>query len=544
MATVEPYKVVLLSHKDSDILTLSTAKQMLPLDYPPIETVDLCSLKVDNDMLDAINEKLPANIDTETLIIVRLLGRGVPGFQHLLDHARKQNHYLIVVSGIPGSFEPDLTAMCHNISVDTINEVMKYFHADGCANNMNNMMRYLADHLFKLGYEYNPAVTMPDHGLYHPKFDLADETTMYLQDCFENSGKPTVAVIFYRCHYLSGNRAFVDALLDELEVLGVNSIGLFTETLRAAEPIDNVNGHAVERFPTALTYLLHHATGKCMVDVLISSMAFAMGEVNPDGPTLGNWSAEGIKALNVPVLQAINSVGTYNEWNESSRGLNPLDTAMNVAIPEFDGRIITLPVSFMAPVDETNSVQYYEPVLDRVVQVAKQATKLATLRHKANSDKRIAFMLTNSSGKAERIGDAVGLDTPASIMKVFEAMKAAGYDFGEDDMPSDGDELIQNLVDRCSYDEIYLTEHQLANAAGHVPKGVYQTLFDKLPQKQKDHILEQWGQPPGEAYVHNDAIALSGLEFGNIFMALQPPRGYGMASRLLCIACVMDSINY
>eukprot|EP00986_Skeletonema_menzelii_P018370 scaffold26631_cov139-Skeletonema_menzelii.AAC.11 len=85
MATVEPYKVVLLSHKDSDILTLSTAKQMLPLDYPPIETVDLCSLKVDNDMLDAINEKLPANIDTETLIIVRLLGRGVPGFQHLLD---------------------------------------------------------------------------------------------------------------------------------------------------------------------------------------------------------------------------------------------------------------------------------------------------------------------------------------------------------------------------------------------------------------------------------------------------------------------------
>ncbi len=517
---------------------------MLPLDYPPIETVDLCSLKVDNDMLDAINEKLLCN-DTEMLIIVRLLGRGVPGFQHLLDHARKHNHYLIVVSGIPGSFEPDLTAMCNDVSVDTINEVMKYFHADGCANNMNNMMRYLADHLFKLGYEYNPAVTMPDHGLYHPKFDGADDTAMYLQDCFENSGKPTVAIIFYRCHYLSGNRAFVDALLDELEVLGVNSIGLFTETLRAAEPIDNVNGLAVERFPTALTYLLHQATGKCMVDVLISSMAFAMGEVNPDGPTLGNWSAEGIKALNVPVIQAINSVGTYNEWNESSRGLNPLDTAMNVAIPEFDGRIISLPVSFMAPVDETNSVQYYEPVVDRVVQVAKQATKLATLRHKTNSEKRIAFMLTNSSGKAERIGDAVGLDTPASIMKVFEAMKAAGYDFGEDSsLPSDGDELIQNLVDRCSYDEIYLTEQQLANAAGHVQREVYQTLFDKLPQKQRDSIVDQWGKPPGEAYVHNDAIALAGLEFGNIFMALQPPRGYGMVSRSLYIACIRGSIGH
>ena len=272
--------------------------------------------------------------------------------------------------------------------------------------------------------------------------------------------------------------------------------------------------------------------------LLLFEQAFAMGEVNPDGPTLGNWSAEGIKALNVPVLQAINSVGTYDEWKESSRGLNPLDTAMNVAIPEFDGRIITLPISFMAPVDETNSVQYYEPVVDRVVQVAKQATRLATLRHKPNSKKRIAFMLTNSSGKAERIGDAVGLDTPASIMKVFEAMKVCGYDFGEDgSLPSDGDELIQNLVDRCSYDEIYLTEHQLANAAGRVHSEVYQELFDNLPQKQKDHIVDQWGKPPGEAYVHNDAIALAGLEFGNIFVALQPPRGYGMVSRSVYCSC-------
>ena len=261
-----------------------------------------------------------------------------------------------------------------------------------------------------------------------------------------------------------------------------------------------------------------------------------MGEVNPDGPTLGNWCTEGIKALNIPVLQAINSVGTFDEWMESSRGLNPLDTAMNVAIPEFDGRIITLPVSFMAPVDETNSVQYYEPVVDRVVQVAKQAVKLAVLRHKPNSKKRVAFMLTNSSGKAERIGDAVGLDTPASIMKVFEAMIAAGYDFGEEgSLPNDGDKLIQDLVDRCSYDEIYLTEHQLANAAGRVHEDVYQTLFDKLPQKQKDHMVDQWGKPPGEAYVHDYAIALAGLEFGNMFLALQPPRGYGMVSFSSCI---------
>ena len=157
---------------------------------------------------------------------------------------------------------------------------------------------------------------------------------------------------------------------------------------------------------------------------------------------------------------------------------------MNVAIPEFDGRIITLPILCMAPVDETNSVQYYEPVADRVEQVAKQAARLAILRHKPNREKRVTFMLTNSNGKAERISNAVGLDTPASIMKVFDVMKDEGYYFGtdgdgKDSLPSDGDALIQNLVDRCSYDEIYLTEHQLANAAGHVPTRVRPFLRDR-----------------------------------------------------------------
>ena len=76
----------------------------------------------------------------------------------------------------------------------------------------------------------------------------------------------------------------------------------------------------------------------------------------------------------------------------------------NVAIPEFDGRIISVPISFMAPQDESNNVKYYEPVQDRIEAVSKQAVKIARLRHKPNSEKKIAFVLTNSSGKARRHG--------------------------------------------------------------------------------------------------------------------------------------------
>jgi len=528
-STTNPFQVLLLSHKDTDILTLSAARRMLPLDFPPVATANLVEFKSADDMIDLVKQKIPTS-KTQVIIIVRLLGRGVPGFQYLLDTARRNHYHLIVVSGIPGSFEPDLTAMC-NVSVEVIHRAIAYFHADGCSHNMANLLRFLADHLLQCGFEYNPPTAQPGHGLYHPRFvndrDRDSKTAAHLVECHKERkerAKPTIAVVFYRCHFLSANTAFVDAVIDELEALDCNATGLFTESLREHEPVDNVNGMTVERFPTALTHLLHDKTGDCMVDVLISTMAFALGEVNPDGPTIGNWSTPGLQALNVPVLQAITSVDTVKKWRDSPRGLNPLDTAMNVAIPEFDGRIITVPISFKSPQDETNNVHYYEPLQDRVMTVAKQAVRLGLLRHKPNCDKRVAFMLTNSSGKAQRIGDAVGLDTPASLLLVFDAMRAANYTLGDDNLlPSSGDQLMQDLIDRCSYDTIHLTEQQLANAAGHVPAKVYHEMFDRLPNNQKQQMQEQWGAPPGEAYIHDDKIALAGLEFGNVFVALQPP---------------------
>ncbi|CAB9530395.1 Aerobic cobaltochelatase subunit CobN [Seminavis robusta] len=536
-------KFLLLSHKDTDALTLNATRHLLPLDFPTIQTGNLCALSKDEDMKALLDRLLGiGNTDTSctgtVAIVVRLLGRGVPGMAYLLESVVKKSIYaqrteLIVVSGVPGSMEPDLTAMC-TVSMDMQNHVVAYFNADGCAHNMGHMFRFLADHLMMAcaqPFGYNAPTPRPNHGLYHPSYVYTNSNHDSNEDVkqrilLKENSLPTVAVLFYRCHFLSGNTAFVDALLDELEASGVNAVGLFTESLRECEPHDNVNGQAVERFPKALAYLLHD--GKCKVDVLISTMAFAMGEVNPDGPTLGSWATAAIQALNVPVLQATNSVGTRASWEQSTRGLNPLDTAMNVVIPEFDGRIITVPISFMAPQDESNTVMYYEALQDRVEAVAKQATKIAkNLRHKDNRDKRVAFLLTNTSGKAQRIGDAVGLDTPASLMKLFEAMQAAGYQLGHD-LPPDGDTLFQNLIDRCSYDEIYLTEHQLAHAAGRVPSSVYQKMYQRLPRKQKEHMEQQWGQPPGEAYVHQDSISLAGLEFGNVFVALQPPRGYGM----------------
>ena len=225
--------ILLLTHKDTDLLTLAAAVDNLPEDFPPIDTANLLNVKTDAHMVDLLNEKAGG----AAVIIVRLLGRvsSVPGFGHLLDHVRQHEQQLIVISGT-GSLEPDFTAMS-TVSVDTIHTAMRYFEADG-HHNLGQMLRFLADHLLRYGFGYDAPVPQPEHGLYHPNLPVYAETADWQRHA--DPTKPNAAVLFYRSHWLSGNTAFVDALLESLEAHGMNAVGVFSASLRQHSPHDNV----------------------------------------------------------------------------------------------------------------------------------------------------------------------------------------------------------------------------------------------------------------------------------------------------------------
>ncbi|MBV9596612.1 MAG: cobaltochelatase subunit CobN, partial [Chloroflexi bacterium] len=236
--------------------------------------------------------------------------------------------------------------------------------------------------------------------------------------------------------------------------------------------------------------------------------------------------------------QAVAVGGPHAQWDASQRGLTPLETAMNVALPEFDGRIIGVPISFKETLPAggrlDGPVVRYVPRSDRVGRTVGQALRLAALRRKANSDKRVVMILTNYNARASRIGNAVGLDTPASVLRLLHSLREAGYDVGDPArLPADGDALLANLVDRCSYDTEYLTDAQLRDAVARVPIEGYNTWFEALPTVNQHQMQTRWGPPPGESFVHDDHIALAGLQFGNVFVAIQPPRGYGVDPNLI-----------
>lgn len=509
-------EILLLSHADTDLLALRKAMADPPIGLPRARTASLNRVKCD--------EHLAALIDDggrlARVVVARVHGGpdDLPGWRRLAQFARQTDLRLLLINAV-GPTVPEFLAGS-TVPAAVIERAAAYLLAGGMAN-MENLVRFLADELLRADVGSLPPGSPPRHGIYHP--GLSRETTLTDWIDRRDPSRPTVGVLFYRAHWLSGNLEFVDALVNAIEAAGANALPVFTDSLK--EPSAE-SGRPSAAWPAAFD--LFHRGGERLIDVLVTTMSFAMAEAR-------DWSRGGsvdaLESLDVPILQAIASGSPRRQWEASPRGLGPLDTAMNVAVPELDGRIITVPISFKesAGPGVTAGVEdapRYVPEPGRVARVAGLAARFAALGRIPNDEKRVAIILTNAPGKAARIGNAVGLDSPASLIRLFAAMREAGYRV--EDVPPDGDTLIHELIDRCSYDETVLTTEQLAQAVARVPVGRYAAWFDELPETLKRGMIEQWGPPPGEAYVQDDAISLAGLELGNVFLALQPPRGYGM----------------
>jgi cobaltochelatase CobN len=202
---------------------------------------------------------------------------------------------------------------------------------------------------------------------------------------------------------------------------------------------------------------------------------------------------------------------------------------MQVAIPEFDGRLISVPFSFKE--EGPGGVPVYVADPERADRVAGIAVRHARLRHRPNADKRVAVVLSSYPTKHARVGNAVGLDTPVSAVGLLREMAAAGYDLGGDDAlwrdPDDGDPLIHRLIAAGGHDVEWLTEEQLRQAPSRVRLEDYRAWFEALPEALREGVREHWGEPPGELYVDGEEIVLASLRFGNVILMIQPPRGFG-----------------
>jgi cobaltochelatase CobN len=229
------------------------------------------------------------------------------------------------------------------------------------------------------------------------------------------------------------------------------------------------------------------------------------------------------------VLQVIFAGGDESSWRAGTRGLDARDIAMNVALPEVDGRIVTRALSFKsAPrrddLTEADLVAY-EPVPDRVACVAELARNWARLRRTPAVERRIALVLANYPNRDGRIGNGVGLDTPAAAIAVLEAMRGAGYRVA--DIPEDGDALVRRLLaGPTNARPGRLTEESF-------PRSDYAAFFASLPRAVQEAVTARWGPPERDPFFREGRLdcgsfAIPAIRCGGVTVALQPSRGYNI----------------
>ena len=478
--------ICLLSTSDTDLLSARASGADYGLANPTRST----------------GAELDTVVEGADLVVVRLLGSPHDLWPGVLD-LRAAGTPVVVLGG---EQQPSAELMeLSSVPIGVAAEAHRYL-AEGGPANLAQMHAFLSDTVLLTGEGFEPPAAIASWGLAERVAPADPEL-------------PKVGILYYRAHQASGNTAFAHALADAVDATG-QAIGvpIFAGSLRSA--------------PDDLFEALDE------LDALVVTVLAAGGSVPASVSAGGDdetWDVERIAALDIPVLQGLCLTSSREEWEANDDGVTPLDSANQIAIPEFDGRIITAPFSFKEI--DVDGLPRYVADPERCRRVAQIAVNHARLGHVANSEKKVALVLSAYPTKHSRIGNAVGLDTPVSTIHLLRRLRDAGYDVGApgaipgldlDDDTEAGDALIHSMIAAGGQDQEWLTSGQLTDAHVRITAQQYARWTTDVPQALREEMAQAWGEAPGSLFVNDaDEIVLATLVAGNVVLLIQPPRGFG-----------------
>ena len=455
------------------------------------------------------------------LIVARILGSPqslCSGFARI----RGEGQPMVVLGGeqTPDAALMELSTVPIGVAADA-----HVYLAQGGPENLRQLHAFLSDTVLLTGEGFAAPAEQPAWGVL-ARPDRPSTSS--------GSVAPRIGILFYRAQYTAGNTAYVEALADAVDAAGGVGVPIFAGSLRDA-PAD------------LLEYL-------GTLDALVTTV-LAAGGTRPAtasaGEDDGAWDVRALAALDIPILQGLCLTWDRASWADSNEGMTPLDVATQVAVPEFDGRIITVPFSFKET--DADGLPAYVADPERCRRVAELAVNHARLRHIPVHERRIAIMLSAYPTKHARIGNAVGLDTPVSLVRLLRAMRAAGYDLGapgdipgtgvlepvegEEPDTTAGNALIHAIIAAGGQDPEWLTQEQLSGQPVRIPAATYKSWLADLPAELSTAVTQAWGEAPGDLFVDRQSSSEEGnaegeivaatLQAGNVVILVQPPRGFG-----------------
>jgi cobaltochelatase CobN len=514
-----------LGQSPGDVLVLSAADSTLALLAAAYEDMqkqldELPSLRLANLM----HLRQPASVDlyieqvlqyARVVVIDHLGGESYwpYGTERIREVCAERGILLAMFSG-DASEDPNLLQKS-SVAATHCRQLWRYLR-EGGVGNAREFLRYLWQAVLGLGVgqiaepDADSATALPPQALpmaaiYHPhsRSPLGASVADWQQpgDWAWQAGAPVVAVLFYRAHVQAGNTAVFDALCRSLLDRGMNPLPLALQSLK----------------DSACQALLQDLCTQLDVSLILNTTAFSQAALD----TPGDHALAG----DVVVLQLILSGGNEADWQADAHGLQPRDIAMHVAMPEVDGRIISRAISFKGKLRYSSAAQVdvvqYIPHAERIAFVSELAQRYCRLRHRPAADKRLALVLANYPNSDGRIGNGVGLDTPASVLAILQMLQTQGYVLG--DLPADSAALMALLQQGITNDA---DSWPLRPAGQSLALADYQAWLATIPEANRLALLARWGEPEQDPMLRLGRFMVAGWRCGAVFIGIQPARGY------------------
>ena len=465
-----PADIVALSFTDTDLGLLATAWEARQDTLPSLRLANLAALRHPYSV-DLYVEKVIAKAH---FVLVRLLG-GKDYWRYGVDEiaalARSRGFHLAIV---PGDHRQD-TRLDEDSTLpqEALRQIWSYF-ASGGEQNIGACLRFIAGYISPVPPAPAPVPVPP--------------FSRFVPGCRAfSAGAPRALIVFYRTWMLAADTDPVMAMADALASRGFGVTAVTVTSLKDDQAVAPLQALLDDERP----------------DVILNLTAFSA--------CLDGGEAV-LDRAGVPVFQLVLSGGGRQQWADSQRGLGPADLAMNVVLPEFDGRILAGAISFKGEVRRNETLEFtrlvHETEPGGVRHAAHLAAAWARLRRTPRAGRHIACVLSDYPAKSGRTGYAVGLDTPASVIAIAERLSREGFAITA---PRDEAAMIAAL--------------SRGETTAVLEVSAYDSLLAALPADFVARVRAAWGEPGEDDTVQDGAFHFRIVRAGNLVIAVQPDRG-------------------
>jgi cobaltochelatase CobN len=466
-----PAELVFLSFSDSDLGALAAVWSAQGGASPSLRLANLSRLRHPMSV-DLYVEQV---IASARCVVVRLLG-GLDywryGAEEIAHAALSRGVALALLPG-DGRADPRLAALS-TVDEATLARLDAFFAAGG-PENMRRALDLMA-HCAGLAPDHGLAAEpVASHGVHAPGVPVV-------------AGRSLAAIVFYRAYLLAADLAPIEALAKALGDEGLNVRALYVGSLKDRDTGAFVAATLRDWAPS----------------VVLNATAFSARLDDAPSP---------LEAAGVPILQVVFAGSSRQSWEESPRGLSQSDHAMQVVLPELDGRLLTTAISFKAEESAVAGLEFarvaHRPAPDGIAAAAGAASRWARLAGTPRAMRKLALVLSDYPGAAGQAAHAVGLDAIASTAEILRLLKQQDFDVG-DALP-DEPHLVAALCD--------------AEPAPFLSLADYRRLSAALDAGARAKILEAWGEPGEDPCLRDGQFTLRFARLGKLIAAIQPDRG-------------------